>query len=64
MSSDDDDYYYRRAEAQLEMAERTNLAAAVAAHCAIAEHYLERCDTERIVEKARASTDGLKAIAD
>jgi hypothetical protein len=57
----DTDYFYRRAEAELEMAERAENPTVVAAHCAIAEHYLEKCGAE-IIEDARAATDGLKPV--
>ena len=35
------DYYARRAETQLELAQRTDNPVVVAAHCAIANSYLE-----------------------
>lgn len=40
-SAQDDDYFNRRAEIQLELAQKTEHPAAVAAHYAIANHYLE-----------------------
>jgi hypothetical protein len=51
--SDDLDYYRRRAEAQLELAQKTDLSAAVAAHVAIAERYLDYCEPARQRELAR-----------
>ncbi len=50
---DDVDYYRRRAEAQLELAQKSHLSAAVAAHVAIAERYLELCEPERQREASR-----------
>ena len=44
---DDLEYFHRRAEAQLELAQKTELSAAVAAHMAIAERYLEFCEPAR-----------------
>lgn len=49
---EDLDYYHRRAEAQLELAQRSDEPAAVAAHIAIAERYLEICEPARIAEVA------------
>ncbi|MFD1787257.1 hypothetical protein ACFSC3_06710 [Sphingomonas floccifaciens] len=48
----DFDYYQRRAEAQLELAQRSMEPAAVAAHVAIAERYLEICEPARLAEVA------------
>ena len=50
---EDLDYYQRRAEAQLELAQKTDLTAAVAAHVAIAEHYLEICEPARKQEVSK-----------
>ncbi len=60
--SNDADYYYRRAEAQLELAEQSENPAAVAAHVAIAERYLDMCG-DGLIEEARAATDGLRPVA-
>jgi hypothetical protein len=42
MQQDDLDYYYRRAERELEMAQRAAMPAAVRAHYTIANFYLDR----------------------
>lgn len=47
---EDLNYYERRAEAQLELAQRTSEPAAVAAHTAIAERYLEMCEPLRLAD--------------
>ncbi|MES2337470.1 MAG: hypothetical protein V4537_05160 [Pseudomonadota bacterium] len=52
MTFADLDYYRRRAEAQLELAQKTELAAAVSAHVVIAERYLELCEPIRESEVA------------
>lgn len=49
---EDFDYYHRRAEAQLELAQKSAEPAAVAAHVAIAERYLEMCEPDRLRECA------------
>ena len=51
--SEDLDYYHRRAEAQLDLAQKTDHAAAVAAHIAIADRYLEYCEPDRKRETAK-----------
>ncbi|MBM3928132.1 MAG: hypothetical protein FJ335_06715 [Sphingomonadales bacterium] len=51
-ASVDFDYYQRRAEAQLELAQKSLEPAAVAAHVAIAERYLEICEPARLAEIA------------
>lgn len=40
--ANDRDYYYRRAETELEQAQRATLPAAVKAHYTLAGHYLDR----------------------
>lgn len=50
LPADDLDYYHRRAAAQLELAQRTELTAAVAAHMTIAERYLDLCEPARQLE--------------
>ena len=50
---EDLEYYHRRAEAQLELAQRTDVSAAVAAHVAIAERYLDLCEPARQREAAK-----------
>jgi hypothetical protein len=40
--ANDQDYYYRRAETELEQAQRATSAAAVKAHYTLAGHYLDR----------------------
>lgn len=40
--SSDRDYYYRRAEMELEQAQRASSAEAVKAHYTLASHYLDR----------------------
>jgi hypothetical protein len=42
MKSDDQSYYLRRAEAELDRAQRASHPAAVKAHYVIANHYLDR----------------------
>jgi len=42
----DRDYYYRRAEAELEQAQRATSPAAVKAHYTLAGHYLDRVYNE------------------
>lgn len=42
MERDDQAYYYERAEAELQMAQRSVLPQVVRAHYTIATHYLER----------------------
>lgn len=39
---DDTEYFYRRAEAELEMAQKTEVPQAVKAHYALASAYLDR----------------------
>ena len=39
---DDKDYYYRRAEYELEMAQRTEVPEAVKAHYTLAGYYLDK----------------------
>ena len=56
---EDLDYYHRRAEAQLELAQKTDLSAAVAAHVAIAERYLDQCEPAR--EREAPSNAGAAA---
>ena len=41
MSEDEREYYYRRAEAELERAQRSTCAPAVHAHVELAERYIE-----------------------
>lgn len=55
MLPEDLDYYHRRAEAQLILAEKADCSIVVAAHCAIAERYLEYCEPDR--ERAAAARD-------
>lgn len=62
VTEDDKTYYYQRAAAQLELAERTDNPAAVAAHYRIAQTYLNRYGEELIAE-ARAIGTGLRAVA-
>jgi len=57
----DTDYYYRRAEAELEQAQRATSPAAVKAHYTLAGHYLDRVyggtgDASNIVPITRALT--------
>ena len=52
LPAEDLDYYHRRAAAQLELAQRTELPVAVAAHMAIAERYLDLCEPAREQEVA------------
>jgi hypothetical protein len=59
---DDPGYFYRRAEAELEMAEKSNNPVAVAAHCAIADRYLDLYG-DTLIDEARAATDGLRPVA-
>lgn len=40
---DDDRYFYKRAETELELAQRATHPLAVRAHYIIANHYLDRC---------------------
>ena len=40
--ANDQEYYYRRAETELEQAQRATLPAAVKAHYTLAGHYLDR----------------------
>lgn len=42
MSNQDDDYLYRRAEAEMEMAQKATSVEAVRAHVSLAEAYLDR----------------------
>ena len=58
----DKDYLYQRAAAQLELAERTENPAAVAAHYTIAQTYLDLIGDE-IVAEARAASDGLRRVS-
>lgn len=46
-SPEEMEYFQRRAEAQLELAQRTDHSAAVMAHVTIAEKYLELCEPAR-----------------
>ena len=63
LPAEDLDYYHRRAAAQLELAQRTELSAAVAAHMAIAERYLDLCEPAREQEvAARQGRPRLKPI--
>ncbi len=39
---DDKEYYYRRAESELEMAQRTEIPEAVKAHYTLAGYYLDK----------------------
>ncbi len=59
----DFDYYQRRAEAQLELAQKSVEPAAVAAHVAIAERYLEICGPARLAELAEHDGPRLAPIA-
>lgn len=59
---DDPGYFYRRAEAELELAEKSDNPTVVAAHFAIAERYLDLCG-DALIDEARAATDGLRAVA-
>lgn len=40
--NDDKEYYYKRAESELEMAQRTEVPAAVKAHYTLAGYYLDK----------------------
>jgi len=60
VSCEDLEYYHRRAAEQLELAERTSEPAAVAAHVAIAERYLEICEPIRIAAARNAREPRLK----
>lgn len=52
MNEDDAIYYYRRAEAELEQAQRATKPEVVRAHCQLANAYLERVDTVNAARKA------------
>ena len=54
MEEDDGEYLLRRAEAELEMAQRSEVAPAVKAHYELAEAYLERA-AEIVAEESRAN---------
>ncbi|WP_156347072.1 hypothetical protein [Sphingomonas sp. Leaf33] len=62
-ASVDFDYYQRRAEAQLELAQKSIEPAAVAAHVTIAERYLELCEPARLAEVAEHDGPRLSPIA-
>ncbi|WP_326524241.1 hypothetical protein [Sphingomonas sp.] len=54
---EDLDYFHRRAEAQLDLAQKSGSAMVIAAHVAIAERYLEYCEPARRQEAARRGKD-------
>ncbi|URW76651.1 hypothetical protein M9980_05425 [Sphingomonas donggukensis] len=62
MPDEDRAYFYHRAEVQMDLAERADHAAAINAHVALAEHYLDLCDPERLLAEARAGHDGLTPV--
>ncbi|WP_085809067.1 hypothetical protein [Sphingomonas sp. TZW2008] len=57
--TDDKDYFYRRAELELEMAQRTEHPEAVKAHYTIASYYLDKVynDTDEAAADPAASDE-------
>ncbi|MDM7957982.1 hypothetical protein [Blastomonas sp.] len=65
MSDDDDlDYLQRRAEKELEMAQRSETPEVTAAHYKLAEAYLERVEVLRASAAAEPGEPGGEAAAD
>lgn len=54
--NDDKEYYYRRAESELEMAQRTEVPEAVKAHYTLAGYYLDKVYNEEASAKSPSIT--------
>lgn len=63
VNEEDRAYFYHRASVQIELAEKSENAAAVSAHIALAEEYMALCDADALLAAARAEHDGLRPIA-
>ncbi|MHA6723698.1 hypothetical protein [Sphingomonas sp. RS2018] len=55
-------YFYHRATVQMDLATRAGSQEAVAAHIALAEHYMGLCDAVAMLEETREDHDGLRPI--